>query len=336
MSEEDAILEELLHESSDDAGDDSVLRADEKKSRKKQIAVLSAGALALVLVAGAGVALSGANPLGGKQATSEQRTQDIGADESSSGDFDGIDEFWASEDKYFPVEKAGWQKSPIEESNALEKKRGEILETVLNDSSDLYNASMTLPSEAAGFTADSSQEFLSDDSPNPQYSFWTAEVFQAEAQSAIERLLNPVYGGWEKYQYPEFEAGSKFDTSIFSDIFAPSFFEANADKQPSEYMPVYADWKSNDYGEKRLLGNGGPRWFGQVKQSTTKFSYDEKTSSYTAEFTGDVVFTAWTESEEKIEKKGQLKLRFVPNVKGEDDGASNKVVIDQAQLTIGD
>lgn len=337
MSDNDKILEDILQNSgSDTAGDDTVLRKKARKKQKRNIIIASSATLMVASVVGAGVFLN-LNPFGGKQHTGEEidttsyeEPQNTGG---VDGDFSGVEEFWAKDGKYFPVEMDDWEKKPIAETDAPNKDRDSILNTVLNSSSDLHSASSTLPSEASGFTSNQDEAVLDDGLPNPQYSYWTAELFQVEAHSSIERLINPVYGDWERFQYSAFDAGRKFDPSIFNDIFTQRFIEENSGKQPREYLPVFADWEANDYGESRLLGNGGPRWFGKIENSTTDFIYDDKKGAYTAKFKGNVVFTAWTKDEKKLTRKGTLELTFVPN----DDSSPNspyRVLIDQARLSM--
>ena len=201
----------------------------------------------------------------------------------------------------------------------------------------LYSDSLNLPSESAGFTSDFSKVKLDDGTLNPMFSYWTAERFQVEVGSMVERLLNPIYGGWENYQYPEYKANSEFDTSLISDLFTSNWSDSNTGKPYHDYVPVFADWGSDNYGGAYDLTDVS-RWFGQITSSTTTFTYDETKLQYTAVYEARVKFTAWTKDQGKVEKMGTLTLNLVPGSVdgGYENSSSNRVLIDSGSLRMDD
>lgn len=212
-----------------------------------------------------------------------------------------------------------------------EKLKKEILDYYSD--SEMTSSSNTLPSEESGYTSDPAQEYLEDGSMNPYYSFWTAEVFQAEVGTDIQRLINPSFGGWDLYQYSAYPANTYFNMDLVSDMFTERWITDNSSKNMSEYVPVYADWEGNDYGLGDQLLDSGPRWYGQVTSSNTTFQYDDSIQQYTVNMEINVKYTAWTKSQTKLEKNAVLTLKLVPNINGAGK-SSHRVLIDEASLKV--
>lgn len=247
-----------------------------------------------------------------------------------------------------PFEHEKWQAAPYTAQVTGKDKssqvpnddlRSSILSSVAKGSLDgggLASAASTLPSEAAGFTSDLDKQTMEDGTPNPMFSYWTEEQFSAEVGIMTERLLNPVFGGWENYQYPEYKANTEFDTALISDLFTSNWSESNSAKPHSEYVPVLADWNSDNYGGKYNLTDVA-RWFGKVTSSSTTFTYDESKLNYTATYEAKVKFTAWTKDQKKVERTGTLTLNLVPAVTQEyGNNTSNRVLIDSGSLRMDD
>lgn len=206
----------------------------------------------------------------------------------------------------YPVELEKWQTQPYSEANkaVYTKMREKYAHTELATSASL------LPSAKAGWVSDPKSEFLKDGTPNPRFTPVTDEVYLNSVESYIERLINPVFGEWKQYQYSDGEASKYFDESRFSDMFAREYLKKNFKNSAEQYIPVYADWKQNDYGIPELLDEG-PRWIGTADSVKTEMRLDKKTGSYKSKVIVDVSYVAWAEDQSTLTRKGVLTLDIV-------------------------
>lgn len=333
---------ELLASSSsapEDGAKDKLVEAEERKRKQKKALAFGIPTLAALVIAatiGGSVAFDDSNSSNGSTASDNGgRTSAITneAPKNEDGSVDTSDDFWEEKGKETPVKTKEWAQSEYS-PEALTKDKGAILTTAMDSSSPGGMDATLLPSEAAGFTSDVDKEYLDDGTINPDFSYWTAEVYQTEVASHVERLLNPTYGGWSKSQYPAYPGNSSFELSAVSDMFTTRYLNANSENPFSDYIPVYADWNGDNYGGENQLLESGPRWYGTLDTVSSDFAYDDATQQYTVQYSADVTFTAWTADESKLEKKGKLELTFVANVNGA-NASSNRVLIDNAKLTVG-
>lgn len=316
-------------------------KADEKNRTPLWIG-LGAGAMVIVCVGGFFL-LGGTSDEVEPEPTKSGNTRPITDKEDDGENFGDRNEddlyFWQVEGKEYPVDVEEWAASDI--TFQLEENDGILPEETIKkiDKSlwglDIYSAAQSsLPLEAAGFTSDDAQMFLEDGTPNPMYSYWTAESFTREAGMSIERLLNPTFGGWSKYQYGSINDPAGMDVEgIFGGMFSNDFIKQNASNSPASYLPIYADWEKNDYGNGKLLSSPAPRWYGQASNVVIDFSYDTKTYQYKADYSADITYVAYDRSGGKLEKTGKLVLTFVANPNG-DAGTGGKVLIDKASLSL--
>lgn len=346
-SERDAILEDLLKSNSSDDGQSPATKNTKKTSKKPMktgtsldkkskkskfplIASIVAGALVL---GGGGTALVIATNAPEASQIDENendgKTKAIENDNNEESDFEEeADAPWNKEDGVYPIELDEWQKDSGKEgiSKASEK---ELLEDLLG--SDLNLSAGTLPSEAAGFTSDDSKIFDEAGDVNPLYSYWTQESFTSEAGQIIEKFINPRFGEWEDYQGKGSDPNSIKPASLFPNTFTD---ELLASSDPiSGWLPIYADWENNNYGRNDLSATG-PRWYGVMESSTSDFAWDEDTSQYIVNFTGNVEFTTYKSNGEKLSENGVLALELVANPGGE-RGPGGKILVNKSTLTIG-
>lgn len=198
----------------------------------------------------------------------------------------------------------------------------------------LISASQTLPSEKAGYTADDSKIFNPDGTFNTDYSYWTAESFQAATGNYIARLTSPEYGGWSSFQFSDTYAANNFDPAIFTDMFTRQFVEENQDKPFKEWVPIYADWDSNDYGLADQLMFDGPRWFGNVTGTVADFKFNDDLAFYTVDMEVKIKYIAWSKDQTKLERTGTLNLELVPNSGEYAKYNGFKVLINKASLKV--
>ena len=325
--------------SSDKSDRDELVASEERKRKQKKALAFGIPTLAALVIAatiGGSVVFNDGNSSDGADSSDNGgRTSAITneAPKNEDGSVDTSDDFWKEKGKETPVKTKEWTKSEYSEE-AFTKDKGIILTTAMDSSTPGGTDATLLPSESAGFTSDVSKEYLNDGTINPDFSYWTAEVYQAEVTSHVERLLNPTYGGWSKFQYPAYPGNSSFELNTVSDMFTTRYLNENSENPFSDYIPVYADWNGDNYGGENQLLESGPRWYGTLDTVSSDFTYDDATQQYTVKYAADVTFTAWTTDESKLEKKGKLELTFVANVNGA-NASSNRVLIDNAKLTVG-
>lgn len=335
-SDEDQNLDDLINEEAQsNDGDDNVISDDNGKKKRNIIIGTSSGVIAALIVG----SIFLFNPFGsggffkdsGTSARTPSATQQAQTPQVQIIPEGQTDESFADSNP-IPFKVADWQKETFSAKNTNTL----LKDAVKTDSgSNLAVSSGTLPSEAAGFTSDPSKAQLSDGTINPMFSYWTAEQFSGETRLILERLLNPRFGDWMMYEWGDSDANHRFNVQQFSDIFTARFMNGNAGKPYSEWVPVFADWNSNDYGmSKVLLVGGASRWFGQVTSSSTSFVYNDTTKQYTANFKANVVFTAWTKDQKKVQKHGVLTLKLVSNADNL-NSSNNRVLVDGGSLKVG-
>ncbi len=268
---------------------------------------------------------SGASP--GAASAGAKASASAGGVSASGG---GASAFYEQKDRYFPVKTAQWAQTTWTTQKASELSAAALATPV---SGQLESQAAVLPSEAAGFTSDTSKQTIGTQL-NPQFSYWTQESFTSDTSVIMERFLNPMFGGWQQYQYSASNAANTFDVGPFKDMFTPAWFAQANGKKLSTLLPVYADWNSNDYGMSDQLLTSGPRWFGTVDSVATQFTYDSAALQYTVKLTANVTFTAWTKDQSTVTKQGVLTLNLVSNANGANPASTSRVLVDSGNLTV--
>lgn len=226
-----------------------------------------------------------------------------------------------------PVKLEPWQE-------VLHPLQGDDRQNVVDTyaAGQLGQFSRNFPSESTGFTSDPRKARLAGGALNPAYTTLTAEDFRYSLGVALERFVNPVYGGWQGGQYPKTnESYSPISTASFSNLFTSSWVKANASKKPQEVLPLLADWQGNDYGMSGTLLQTGPRWMGKVTGTTVELTKDANSQITGGKVVATVRYTAWTESQSKVTKDGVITLDFVTNTT---DLRRAKALLSQATLTL--
>lgn len=244
-----------------------------------------------------------------------------------------VSDFWRELDNPYPVEYDEWR---LEHHSFVER---ETIINAMKNSSDALGsiAYNTLPTEESGYTSNLDEMITPEGGFNPMFSYWTAEQFNYEVGSYIERLINPIFGGWGAYQYSEHTSTVDFDVNLISDMFTEEFLTKNENKPFKEWVPLFIDWEANDYGLKgQLLDDSGQRWYGEVINSDSTFTFNEETSQYDVKTILNIRYTAWNLNQTKISKDATLTLDLVSNnVSDIDNENVNRVLIDNAILEVG-
>lgn len=330
QSLEDIIAEDNKAKSDEDA----IINKDRRKDLTKKTSIIGGSVLAVCLIAGS---LFFINPFGGDQNVGENDKKMTSIDDKRTTKIDtdgeeGVvtdDEFYREKGKYFPTKVEKWQEKPHNEQN--EKDLNKSI-TKTESTTSLGIDANTLPSESSGYTSDDSKEYV-DGGINSDYSYWTYEVFTSESGEQIERLLNPTFGDWSRVQYSSYPGNKYLEFNKLKDMFTNDWVNKNKDKKYSEYVPVFADWEGNDYKMGDKLLSSGPRWYGEVTDSTSEFKFNDNTQQYVVDVKADVKFTAWSKDQSKLEKTGTLTLKFVSNEDSKND-SGYKVLIDNASLKV--
>lgn len=276
-----------------------------EKNRKPLFIGIGTGLAALAVVGG----LVLANPFG-----SDSTPTAPPVDKAPTGSSAPATEAWyEADDVPLPVEVPEW----TEEYQHLTPKSfsPETLEEAYeayDDSRLLAAAKTVMRSEATGMTSNPAMATDEYGLPNPDYSFITEEIFVQQTYAISQKFLNPSFGGWARYQHDEANARTKFDPKGMTDVLAPSYLKEVRAAKDKSFFPVFADWKSNNYGMDNLVPTG-TRWVGTVNDYDVKFKYDKKVLNYEATITYDVTYTAWTENRQTVDRDAVLKLHFVVN-----------------------
>ncbi len=191
----------------------------------------------------------------------------------------------------------------------------------------LWSQAGVLPPESAGFTSDLSKKIDSDGMISPLFSFWTQERYTSEAGLIIERLVNPLVGGW---------TGAQFSTSLFNptalnDMFTDEWVQSSG--VDSANYPIYVDWSDQNYGME--FGSDSLRWVGSVETIDSIWHYDSELQQYTVYLTVGVSYTGLAADGSKIVRNGQLILTLVANPDQSLNSTDHRVLVSQATLKVG-
>ena len=322
--------------------DDSAITNEKKRERRRLMYVTAGAATTVALLVGAIFlvpTVKGPSKSSPQSTSSSDTVQHKTISALPSGDPNASQNF--ARTNPIPFDHEDWQIAGYKNQASDDESTKKLLNTIQAsiqdgrlDNGTLSLSASTLPSEEAGFTSDQNKVTLEDGTINPMFSYWTKENFETEVGTAVERLLNPSFGQWENYQYPEYKANSEFDISTISDLFTNNWLESNTGKPYSEYVPVMADWNSDNYGGTYNLTDVA-KWFGKVQSSTTEFHYNSETQQYTATYTANVKYVAWTKDQKTVERNATLTLNLVPAASQQhNNGSSHRVLIDSATLKV--
>lgn len=265
-----------------------------RKNRAKIIIAATVGFLAL--------------GIGGAYYVSNQKTVDVVRSSNSRstnlGDY--------SQEFSYPVElpsylKSEWKLLSDEDKKSLRDSQDENL---FGDLTSGY------PSEEGGFTSDKAKIFDDEGFPNIYYTTITKESIKYNVLSYLNRLINPIYGGWTEFQYGKEHKSSELNESIYKDMFSSSFIEKNKNN-----MPFFTDKEANNYGYEWIetKDNVYPRFIGIV-DGISDIETDDSMNKITV--TSSVSLYGNTKKE-KITKKYKITMTLITN-----DESENLVIDD--------
>lgn len=183
------------------------------------------------------------------------------------------------------------------------------------------------PAREMGYTNNPDREVDDDGMPNPWYSYVLAEDVQWFFGNNLQRIINPVYGGW----FYDHENPQDMDTSVFRELFTEGWWEENIEDGDASNLPIFADWNNDSYGGQEVGTYG---WFGEVVDSNVEVVPDEEGYSV-INATLDLEYSALSSGGDTITREAQLDIQVIPNQEDTDD-INNRFLISNAQLTVED
>lgn len=196
------------------------------------------------------------------------------------------------------------------------------------------NTDSALASKSANpnLTDDESKAYNADKSMNPNYSFLTAENVSTQVRDDIERIINPIYGGWAALQSPSTLNNNAKPIAGFADMFTSadgkaSTVSSSSVADSSKILPLFADWSANNFDGKYtsrsyqpIVGTAGALNCTYNIQGTT----DDTISCNTV-----VTYHAkMSDGSTKTENK-TLTINYKPNY--DDNTGSRRIMIDSVQ-----
>lgn len=187
--------------------------------------------------------------------------------------------------------------------------------------------SQNWPSRGMGYTNNPELEQLEDGSLNPWYSYVVAEDVQWFFGHNLQRLLNPVYGGWFYWH----EAPEEIGLTNFRELFTADWWDENIENGDVSNLPIYADWDNNNYGLDNEVGTYG--WFGEVTDAEVEITEGEDGLSV-IDATLYIEYSALSGGD-TISRDAQLDIQVIPNTEDTED-INNRMLISSAQLSVGE
>lgn len=260
-----------------------------------------------------------------------QGTDDIEIPEGFLGDGSGLadqpDENWDGEG--YEVEwnnehqrpMTEWDKNPENAPPGMLSRMS--IEDQMRQNPRIRSAASQYPSRAEGYMNNPDQVYLEDGSLNPMYSFVLSEDIEFFFGHTIQRLINPLYGGWSDLTLGIDNKNSAMAQRYFWDIFSSDWFEENIQENDITALPILANWDNEPYEEY------GREWYGEMEDVQIIFREDSDVFDATI----DVKYSRYAMNGSVEEKKGVLEITASPNYESPED-INNRYVITDAKLSM--
>lgn len=262
----------------------------------------------------------------------EERITDDMSDEEKQKILEKNDTLYGKE-RSTAVNLEPWQRSLYSEQD-----QGALGNNLINYSqgTTITNVTSQFGSADNGYTDDTNKVLNPDGTINEKYSYQTKENIERDFALYTQRLINPVFGGWNFASWgngPEvFIGGIRSDQ--FEDMFTKTWWTNNVLNGSFKSIPIYGDWNGDGWGlgEDAYDLNTLTPWQGQVTEvvAFTDPMPDGKGMSISTESV--VEFTTILSDGTTKVRKGTLKLKLIPNL--ERVGAERRNLIDEASLVV--
>lgn len=235
-----------------DSGDGS--DDDGQSSRKRRVWLWVGGAVigvVLLVLVGLGVYYTTHPSNQRVDNTSKVGGNSIGSNNGSTGVDDSKDDETAEKAFMKSIGVPDFYQEPKEEMTK-EQEAAAVSYALVTEPTNAVGRFMSRESNP-DLTDDPSQYLLEDGSTNPNYSYLTGENTTAVIRDDMERLVNPVYGGWTFLQDDIRQDVDGYPQDISSldlgEMFVPEVAGTMSDEQGvRNATKLYADWDSNQYG----------------------------------------------------------------------------------------
>lgn len=331
-----------------------------KDKRNKLLVIVPLASVAVLLIGGVAIYDPFAQNFRWSQSATGEKEVDGGAGANNGpGGPAGSGEWWESDTQKFPVEVPPWtvdeainnskdgsksdsEKDPEKEGegngtvntsldrftreDALQEQYDSVNKTY--SGSTLSQLAVILPSIEGGFTDDATKAVNEDGSLNGNFSFWTRELFVGEVGSMLNRLMNPVFGGWQAASEGNADEATK---NKLSDVFTSQWLASNG----PEGLPIVTSGKAPI--EVDYLPSGGTRWIGTITPGSENlnFTYDRGLKGYVVDYSADVTYSSWQQDKKVASFTGKISLKLVPNSQDQNPSSGNRVLISEAALALG-
>lgn len=188
-------------------------------------------------------------------------------------------------------------------------------------------------------TDDQSKAHNADGSLNENYSYLTAENVSAQVRDDVERLTNPIYGGWSalqnKQRYDVYgEDASSTPFASLADMFVSdkrSALMSASEADGKAIVPLFADWNKDDFGGK-FANRVSPTVAGIISGQVCSYNiqgYDGDTITCKTEITYDAQIVGSDSNADKTITR-VLTINYVVNYNDTGD-SSRRILIDSVQ-----
>lgn len=311
-----------------------------KKKDKKTVPLIIAG-LAVVALVGSGIYFA-PKFLNNNTSTvtstedSSSKTSSSKSTTSSTGTSQDLAEIY--EESETPIKVAKWVKQPYANQIVDDPATLKTNAIAAAEDSIFVNTSNGFVSTEDGYTDDVNNATNSDGSQNENYSYQTKENIEYAWSIYSQRILNPVFGGWNTLPWglgPDL-VQTGIQSEDWRSMFTERWWNENIVATGTfNALPIYADWNGDRWGGANVADNAMGIWFGEITSMT---SYSEPSSDqYTQAgsviiINANIQFTAKDPDGKNIVRTGTLYMKLVANMNNTDPLYRN--VIDEVTLTV--
>lgn len=220
-----------------------------------------------------------------------------------------------------------WQK--VSRSEGL-KNRDQLASQLVEyvDGTPLTTTVGSLVAVKDGYTDDVSK---ADES---NYSFQTKENVAYDLGMAMNMILNPVFGEWNTIPYGQPGAvEAAFPDDTWKPLFSEKWWTDNIKEGDHSKLPLFLDWAGDSYGGLEFAPGIGP-WLGEVTLVSSNIEANPNGEGSVITVDAEVTFHGTLEKGDKVERKGNLQLKFEQNDFDTYERTGVRNVITEASLTM--
>ena len=333
-------LEKLMKSATEKSESNSSEESFKKKSNKSNKVIIAAIAGALVFI---GILIAGALMLKGEEFVDKTE-----------------DPKWVDKKKEDEVVELGfdftinvpiWAKTPYNYEAFWTEEKTEAVKETAKTHYNFYHATSWLPSsigglyegEDEGFTNDLEERYLSNGKENPQFSYVLADDYRNAYTVYSQRLLNPIFGGWDIWErYSDNRSADSFES--LKDMFSFEWWENNVEKKDGyKNLPILLEESEGEFEKYNLKGLNSKdviknaNFFGEIIEDEENIVKVELTGKEVLglpeiKTISPVVYTAHNANGTDFQIKGELHLTLRPSE--EKINLENRVEISEAKLVL--